>query len=56
MSQPIGLIAGQHFSGVCPESADRLVVFVYLIARRNFASKVEQEPLSFGGAGCAHPI
>ena len=51
VSQLGGLTTRQHFSGIRPESADRLVVFVYLIAHRNFASKVEQEPLSFGGAG-----
>ena len=56
MSQPVGLMAGQHFSGIHSESAGRLVVSMYLITHRNFASKVEQEPLSFGGAGRAHPI
>ena len=56
MSQPVSLTTGQHFSGIRLESAGRLVVFVYLIAHRNFVSKVEQEPLSFGGAGRAHPI
>ena len=35
VSRPVGLTARQHFSGICPESADRLVVFVYLIACRN---------------------
>ena len=56
VSQLVSLTTGQHFSGIRLESAGRLVVFVYLIACRNFASKVEQEPLSFGGAGCARPI
>ena len=32
MSQPVGLTTGQHSSGTRPESAGRLVVFVYLIA------------------------
>ena len=31
MSQPVSLTTGQHSSGTCPESASRLVVFVYLI-------------------------
>ena len=32
VSQPVGLTTGQHSSGIPPESAGRLVVFVYLIA------------------------
>ena len=56
MSQPVSLAAGQYFSGIHLESGSRLVVFVYLITRHNFASKVEQEPLSFGGAGHTCPI
>ena len=31
MSQPVGLTTGQHSSRIRPESASRLVVFVYLI-------------------------
>ena len=31
MSQPVGLTTRQHSSGICLESAGRLVVFVYLI-------------------------
>ena len=51
MSQLVGLTAGQHFSGIHPESANSLIVSVYQITCRNFASKVddllEQETLSF---------
>ena len=56
VSQLVGLTTRQHFSGTRPESAGSLVVFMYQIVRRNVASKAEQEPLSFGGAGSAHPI
>ena len=50
MSQPVSLTTRQHSSRTRPESASRLVVFMYL------ASKVVQEPLSFEGAGHAHPF